>query len=105
MLIQVFCNIQRHPTCEVLKIAQTSANGDIDGLLLTTMGYLLEGGSPDNQQYCPTIYSPRLTNGDLLYAMVFKPHNFMPGIKYPTVLNVYGGPEVQTVNNTFKVYF
>ena len=27
----------------------------------------------------------------------------MLGVKYPTVLNVYGGPEVQTVSNTFKV--
>jgi len=35
--------------------------------------------------------------------MVFKPHNFIPGHKYPTILHVYGGPEVQLVTNTFKV--
>lgn len=35
--------------------------------------------------------------------MIFKPHNFKPDTKYPTVLNVYGGPEVQLVSNTFKV--
>lgn len=35
--------------------------------------------------------------------MIFKPHNFQPGVKYPTILNVYGGPEVQLVSNTFKV--
>ena len=35
--------------------------------------------------------------------MVFKPHNFKAGVKYPTILNVYGGPEVQLVSNTFKV--
>jgi len=35
--------------------------------------------------------------------MVFKPHNFVPGHKYPTILHVYGGPEVQLVTNTFKV--
>lgn len=35
--------------------------------------------------------------------MIFKPHNFQVGVKYPTILNVYGGPEVQLVSNTFKV--
>ena len=35
--------------------------------------------------------------------MLFRPHNFRPGQKYPTVLNIYGGPEVQLVTNTFKV--
>nr|XP_022905301.1 dipeptidyl peptidase 9-like [Onthophagus taurus] len=34
--------------------------------------------------------------------MVFRPHDYIPGQKYPTVLNVYGGPEVQLVSNTFK---
>lgn len=35
--------------------------------------------------------------------MLFRPHNYRPGQKYPTVLNIYGGPEVQLVTNTFKV--
>lgn len=33
---------------------------------------------------------------------IFRPHNFKPGMVYPTILNVYGGPEVQTVSNSFK---
>lgn len=68
------------------------------------MGYILDGGITQNQQYCPIILSPRLSSGETIYAMIFKPHNFMTGVKYPTVLNVYGGPEVQTVNNSFKVH-
>ncbi len=35
--------------------------------------------------------------------MIFKPNRMEPGKKYPVVLNVYGGPEVQLVSNTFKV--
>jgi dipeptidyl-peptidase 9 len=62
-----------------------------------------QGGLPESPIYSPSIYSPRISSGDILYAMVFKPHNFTLGVKYPTVLNVYGGPEVQTVSNTFKV--
>lgn len=78
-------------------------SGSVHGIELTSLGYLIEGGPPENFQYSPAIFSPRLPNGETLYAMVFKPHNFELGVRYPTVLNVYGGPEVQTVNNTFKV--
>uniref|UniRef100_A0A8C6WJ11 dipeptidyl-peptidase IV n=1 Tax=Neogobius melanostomus TaxID=47308 RepID=A0A8C6WJ11_9GOBI len=41
-------------------------------------------------------------SGFQLYGMVYKPHNLQPGRKHPTVLFVYGGPQVQLVNNTFK---
>jgi hypothetical protein len=34
--------------------------------------------------------------------MVFKPHDLQMGVKYPVILSVYGGPEVQLVSNTFK---
>ncbi|QQP54098.1 Uncharacterized protein FKW44_006813, partial [Caligus rogercresseyi] len=34
--------------------------------------------------------------------MVFKPHSLTPGKRYPVVLNIYGGPEVQLVSNTYK---
>jgi dipeptidyl-peptidase 9 len=34
--------------------------------------------------------------------LFYRPHNFKPGMVYPTILNVYGGPEVQTVSNSFK---
>lgn len=51
----------------------------------------------------PELYRYKISSGDVLYAMVFRPHNYKPGVAYPTVLNVYGGPAVQTVSNTFKV--
>lgn len=39
----------------------------------------------------------------MLHRVPFcRPHNFKPGMVYPTILNVYGGPEVQTVSNSFK---
>lgn len=101
--MQIYCNIRRLPSCEVFRITQTCEQGSVHGIELHSVGYLVEGGPPENFQYSPTIFSPRLQNGETLYAMVFKPHNFELGVRYPTVLNVYGGPEVQTVNNTFKV--
>ncbi|XP_029470431.1 dipeptidyl peptidase 9 isoform X1 [Rhinatrema bivittatum] len=57
---------------------------------------------------CPPYYVPPEvfdfhTQSDVkLYGMVYKPHNVLPGRKHPTVLFVYGGPQVQLVNNSFK---
>ncbi|XP_053958291.1 dipeptidyl peptidase 9 [Anastrepha ludens] len=101
LMLQVYCNIQRLPSCKVMRITQTCQNGGVNGIQLSLVGFLHEGGKPE-PQYCPQVFRPQLPSGDIVYAMVFKPHNFHLGIKYPTVLNVYGGPEVQTVNNTFK---
>ncbi|XP_061504968.1 dipeptidyl peptidase 9 [Anopheles gambiae] len=116
LFLQTYCNISTLPSWELVRIAHDSntANGNgcshgpsppptpIDALRLCSVGYLTEGGPSENTQYNPSIHSPQISSGDVLYAMVFKPHNFMLGVKYPTVLNVYGGPEVQTVSNTFK---
>lgn len=106
-MIQVYCNIQRLPSCKVYRISHAPSTNplgivSVDDIQITCMGSLLEGSQAD-PQYCPQIYRPQLPSGDHIYSMVFKPHNFQVGVKYPTVLYVYGGPEVQTVSNTFKV--
>uniref|UniRef100_A0A182FL67 Peptidase S9 prolyl oligopeptidase catalytic domain-containing protein n=1 Tax=Anopheles albimanus TaxID=7167 RepID=A0A182FL67_ANOAL len=115
IFLQTYCNIYTLPSWELIRISHGGAEKEpsgppaasvvsvsVDALELISVGYLGEGGPSENTQYNPSIHSPRISSGDVLYAMVFKPHNFTLGVKYPTVLNVYGGPEVQTVNNTFK---
>uniref|UniRef100_A0AAG5CY88 Dipeptidyl peptidase 9 n=1 Tax=Anopheles atroparvus TaxID=41427 RepID=A0AAG5CY88_ANOAO len=105
VFLQTYCNIYTLPSWEVVRIRHAGDGSDrpaVDALKLISVGYLTEGGPSENTQYNPSIHSPRISTGDVLYAMVFKPHNFTLGVKYPTVLNVYGGPEVQTVSNTFK---
>ncbi|XP_050068403.1 dipeptidyl peptidase 9 [Anopheles maculipalpis] len=109
LFLQTYCNISTLPSWELIRIkhaTDSNSNGcslpSVETLELISVGYLAEGGPSENTQYNPSIYSPQISTGDVLYAMVFKPHNFMLGVKYPTVLNVYGGPEVQTVSNTFK---
>lgn len=67
------------------------------------MGYLLEPSALESELFAPEIYTHKISSNDTLYSMIFKPHNFQNGVKYPTILNVYGGPEVQLVSNTFKV--
>uniref|UniRef100_A0A8C1WMW1 dipeptidyl-peptidase IV n=1 Tax=Cyprinus carpio TaxID=7962 RepID=A0A8C1WMW1_CYPCA len=50
----------------------------------------------------PEIFSFPASSGFHLYGMLYKPHNLKPGKKHPTILFVYGGPQVQLVNNSYK---
>lgn len=50
----------------------------------------------------PEIFSFESTTGFTLYGMLYKPHDLQPRKKYPTVLFIHGGPQVQLVNNWFK---
>lgn len=42
----------------------------------------------------PEMFSFESSTGFTLYGMMYKPHNLQPGKKYPTVLFIYGGPQV-----------
>ncbi|CAN9500357.1 unnamed protein product [Ophioblennius macclurei] len=50
----------------------------------------------------PEIFSFTGKSGFKLYGMLYKPQNLAPGKKHPTVVFVYGGPQVQLVNNSYK---
>ncbi|KAI4458581.1 protease family s9bc dipeptidyl-peptidase iv-related [Holotrichia oblita] len=86
--------------CEVFRITYT--DWDAEGVTLIPAGYLLESAPLPSSCYCPELFTHQISAGPTLYAMVFRPHDYLPGRKYPTILNVYGGPEVQLVSNTFK---
>lgn len=49
----------------------------------------------------PELFCCKLTNGELIYGSVFKPEFMESGVRYPTVLEIYGGPEIQMVSNNF----
>lgn len=89
------------PSTEILRVNQHCSNGNVDGIELATLGYMIVGNF-DSSEFTPLILPITISSGETLYALVFRPHNFKPGMVYPTVLNVYGGPEVQTVSNSFK---
>ena len=38
-------------------------------------------------------------NGDSVEVFIVKPHGFEPGKKYPLVINVHGGPQMQWMNS------
>ncbi|EAW77734.1 dipeptidyl-peptidase 8, isoform CRA_h [Homo sapiens] len=63
---------------------------------------ILDSAGPLPDYTPPEIFSFESTTGFTLYGMLYKPHDLQPGKKYPTVLFIYGGPQVQLVNNRFK---
>uniref|UniRef100_A0A673C7M5 dipeptidyl-peptidase IV n=1 Tax=Sphaeramia orbicularis TaxID=375764 RepID=A0A673C7M5_9TELE len=50
----------------------------------------------------PELFSFKGKSGFDLYGMLYKPTDLKPGAKHPTVVFVYGGPQVQLVNNSYK---
>lgn len=86
---------------QVFRISQT--DWTVDSINLTPVGYLLEQSVTPMDCLKPEIHTLKISSGDTIYAMIFKPYNYEPGTKYPTILNIYGGPAVQLVSNSFKV--
>uniref|UniRef100_A0A0A9VTT3 Dipeptidyl peptidase 8 n=1 Tax=Lygus hesperus TaxID=30085 RepID=A0A0A9VTT3_LYGHE len=98
--VATYSSVSHPPACLVFRIGHTDST--VEGVTLTPIGHLVEPQVPEQPLRFPELYSHEISSGDVLYAMVFRPYGAVPGIKYPTVLNVYGGPEVQIVTNTFK---
>ncbi|XP_006278722.3 dipeptidyl peptidase 9 isoform X1 [Alligator mississippiensis] len=63
---------------------------------------MMEAASCPPDYVPPEIFHFRTESDIELYGMVYKPHDVQPAKKHPTVLFVYGGPQVQLVNNSFK---
>mmetsp|Transcript_20072 Transcript_20072/g.32933 ORF Transcript_20072/g.32933 Transcript_20072/m.32933 type:complete len:861 (+) Transcript_20072:128-2710(+) len=51
----------------------------------------------------PEMFTFKNKDGVELQGVVFKPPNYVPGTRYPTVLHVYGGPHVQVVSNDYRM--
>ncbi len=49
----------------------------------------------------PELIQLPAANGDTLYARLIKPVPFDPAKKYPVIVEVYGGPDVQVVHNAW----
>ncbi len=50
----------------------------------------------------PQVFNFLTDDNCKLYGMIYLPHHYEPGVKYPTVLYVYGGPKAQIVTNSYK---
>jgi dipeptidyl-peptidase-4 len=43
-----------------------------------------------------------LSDGTLIYGRLIKPAGFRTGERYPSIVRVYGGPDVQSIRNTWE---
>ncbi|XP_030219333.1 dipeptidyl peptidase 9 isoform X2 [Gadus morhua] len=103
MFVSHYSNVSTPPCVHVYKL--TGSEGNPLHMVPEFWASMME--SP-GRAGCPGDYNPPEIfdfpgkSGFQLYGMVYKPHNLQPGRKHPTVLFVYGGPQVQLVNNSFK---
>ncbi|CAH1788869.1 unnamed protein product [Owenia fusiformis] len=93
----VFSSIAEGPRCHILKIEVRDANH-----IASPVSSLLDLPEDSNGYKPGELFSCPSKSGDTFYGMVYKPHNYIPGEKYPTVLYVYGGPHTQLVTNSYK---
>ena len=94
-------NLSTPPSCHVWRLRCGAVPGEVQ---LLPAGLVLEPCSFEPPRWLPQLHSCRLRScGEQVYAMVYPPTGYVPGRRYPTVVNVYGGPQVQVVTNTFKV--
>lgn len=72
-----------------------------NGIKTQPLGILMQS-TPCPEYQPPEMFNYKSKSGFTMYGMYYKPHNYQSGVKYPTVLFVYGGPHVQLVSNSFK---
>ncbi|XP_038273755.2 dipeptidyl peptidase 8 [Dermochelys coriacea] len=100
MFISKFSN-QKNPHCVSL-YRLTGSEDDVAHRKKEFWATILDSAGPLPDYVPPEIFSFESSSGFTLYGMMYKPHHLQLGKKYPTVLFIYGGPQVQLVNNRFK---
>lgn len=50
----------------------------------------------------PQLFEFESSAGPTMYGMIYEPSDRQPGVQYPVVLFVYGGPHVQLVSQNYK---
>ncbi|KAM9849126.1 dipeptidyl peptidase 9-like [Aulostomus maculatus] len=100
MFVSHHSSLTSTPSVHIYKLK----NSDCNPLLKEPQFWasMMESSGCPHNYTPPEIFSFPGKSGFQLYGMLFKPHNLVPGMKHPTVVFVYGGPQVQLVNNSYK---
>ncbi|CAL8078755.1 unnamed protein product [Orchesella dallaii] len=100
LIILTYSSTKLPPVCQLYRVKYNDAT--VFGISLELITHLNESPQIESDFSFPEITTHQLSTGENLYAMIYKPFNFQPNKRYPTILNVYGGPEVQLVYNSFR---
>merc|ERR1719354_490036 len=95
----VSSSVASFPHVTMFKILQNPTT-DSSNMLLHPIGYIDAPRSLPDSYVPPELFSYTNWEGTEVHGMLFKPKNCVPGVKYPTMLYVYGGPGVQLVSNS-----
>ncbi|CAG8791019.1 7705_t:CDS:2, partial [Acaulospora morrowiae] len=105
--LDVFSSLREKPKCGV-RYFEWDENS-IFPKVSETLGVLVKGGSDDEEwkdlgKGVPLgeFFNFKNNDGITIYGCLYRPENFVPGRKYPTLLNIYGGPQSQMVTNDYK---
>uniref|UniRef100_A0A4W6D8V7 dipeptidyl-peptidase IV n=2 Tax=Lates calcarifer TaxID=8187 RepID=A0A4W6D8V7_LATCA len=100
MFISHYSNLTTAPCVHIFKLLSS----DSDPLHKEPQFWasMMESSGAAFDSIPPEIFNFTGKSGFELYGMLYKPQNLVPGRKHPTVIFVYGGPQVQLVNNSYK---
>uniref|UniRef100_A0A8C9YE06 dipeptidyl-peptidase IV n=1 Tax=Sander lucioperca TaxID=283035 RepID=A0A8C9YE06_SANLU len=88
-----YSNVSTPPCVHVYKL--TSSEGEpLLHVVPEFWASMMESPGCPGDYNPPEIFDFPGKSGFQLYGMVYKPHNMQPGRKHPTVLFVYGGPQL-----------
>jgi dipeptidyl-peptidase 4 len=92
-LVDNFSNLNTPPKVRLLKS---------DGTLVTTLQRAPDRFA-DYALGTTEFVTLKAADGATLYARLVKPPDFDPAKKYPVIIDVYGGPQIQLVHNAWGV--
>ena len=82
MMSTVFSSVNSLPGCQVFALSHT--DNTVDGVTLSSSGWILQPNNPDKEFPPPELFSHCLASGHKLYGMIYKPHNAVPGVRWAT---------------------
>ncbi|XP_078468803.1 dipeptidyl peptidase 9 isoform X1 [Lampetra planeri] len=100
MFVTQFSNVENPPCVHLFRLSSPD-DDPLHQRAKFWSSFMESPGCPPEYR-APEIFSFQGRSGHDLYGMLYKPHNLQPGHRHPTVLFVYGGPQVQLVSNAFK---
>jgi dipeptidyl-peptidase-4 len=102
-------SISMSPACDAFLDTHSSLDSPPRGVLYSAGGAEIEvwreadRKTAEEYEILPTeIHTFKGRDGTVFYARLIKPAGFDPARKYPTVVQVYGGPHAQSVRNSYS---
>ncbi|KAJ3152987.1 dipeptidylpeptidase [Geranomyces michiganensis] len=103
VLVDVASSFGSAPTCEVAIVLPEAAPPRVGSrMLLRPRDDPGHRGDDEGGAVVPEVFSFVNSEGFRIHGLLYKPKDYQPGTSHPTILRVYGGPNIQVVTNDYK---